>query len=68
MQSGAVLRCRLQSKGLALAVDITNAFAPHFTRRLNTEHLSNGGGQVSFLWVCKLAHTVSDELPLTVRR
>lgn len=45
---------------LVCPVDIKNAFAPHPTRRLNKEHLSNGSGQVSFLWVCKLVLSVSN--------
>lgn len=53
------LCCRLQSKGLVLAVDIKNAFRLHPTCRLNNEHLSNGGRQVSLSWVSKLARGVS---------
>lgn len=47
------------SKGPALAVDIKNAFKLHPTCRLNKEHLSNGGRQVSLLWVSKLAYSCS---------
>lgn len=46
-------------QALQLATDIKTAFGLHPTRGLDKKHLSNGGSQVSVVWVSKLAHSAS---------